>query len=119
MSAAVYRELQEELTHHGWVEVRAEAEQAEGCLVAAFPTLTQVSRCSLLSGALKAGGEDAEKKAFANHPLLKKTASSRFSPILLHKQDLHSSGQRALATGSRALIAGTEHRIIGVVIHAI
>lgn len=119
MSAAVYRELQDELTHHGWVEVRSGIEQPESCLITAFPTVTQISRCSLLSGSLSAGGADAEKTAFANHPLLKKTASSRFPPVLLHKQDLQESGRRALATDRRALIAGTEHRIVGVVVNAI
>lgn len=119
MSVAVYRELQDELAHHGWIEIRSDEGQPEPCLVAAFPTTTEVSRCSLLSGCLAVGEAGAEKKAFANHPLLKKTASSRFPPVLLHKQDLQESGRRALATDSRALIAGTEHRIIGAVINAI
>lgn len=119
MSAGVYRELQEELAHHGWIEVRPEDGQPEPCLVAAFPTVTEVSRCSLLSGFLAAGDASAEQKAFVNHPLLKKTASSRFPPVLLHKQDLQESGGRALATKSRALIAGTEHRVVGAVINAI
>lgn len=119
MSAAVYRELQEELAYHGWIEVRSGEGQPEPCLITAFPTVTEVSRCSLLSGCLAVGEAGAEKKAFANHPLLKKTASSRFPPVLLHKQDLQESGRRALATGSRALIASTEHRIVGAVINAI
>lgn len=119
MSAAVYRELQEELANHGWLEVRPHEGQPEPCLITAFPTVTEISRCSLLSGCLTVGEAGAEKKAFANHPLLKKTASSRFPPVLLHKQDLQESGGRALATASRALIASTEHRIVGAVINAI
>ena len=119
MSAAVYRELQEAFSHHGWIEVRPGEEQPESCLITAFPTVTEVSRCSLLSGALAAGGAAAEKKAFTNHPVLKKISSSRFPPVLLHKQEIQEAGSRALSTNSRALIAGTEHRIVGAVVNAI
>lgn len=119
MSAAVYRELQEALAHHGWIEVRSSSDAPEPCLVTAFPTVTEVSRCSLLSGTLASGDANSEKKAFTNHPLLKKVASSRFPPVLLHKQDIQESGGRSLAAASRALIASTEHRVVGAVINAI
>ncbi len=119
MSSGVYRELQEDFAAHGWIEVSASTDNSECCLVAALPSVTQVSRCSLLSGELVAGDAGQEKKAFASHPLLKPRSSTRFPPTLLHKQELQQPGTGALATNARALIAGTEHRVIGVVINAI
>lgn len=119
MSSAVYRELQDDLAAHGWIEVSGSSELTESCLVAALPSVTQVSRCSLLSGALVSGDASQEKQAFAGHPLLKQCSSTRFPPILLHKQELQQPGTGALAGSARALIAGTEHRVLGVVINAI
>lgn len=119
MSSAVYRELQEDLAAHGWIEVSSTVEAPECCLVAALPSVTQVSRCSLLSGELASGDASRERQAFAGHPLLKQSSSTRFPPTLLHKQELQQPGTGALAASARALIAGTEHRVLGVVINAI
>ena len=119
MSEAVYRELNEDLVKHHWLELRAEANQAAPCLVAALPTVTQVSRCSLLSGFLQEGGAADEKKAFAAHPELKKLASTKFPPTVFHKSDLVKSGSGALSSDVRSKLASTEYRILGMVINAI
>lgn len=119
MSAAVFRELNEDLVKHHWLELRAESNQADPCLVAALPTITQVSRCSLLSGFLQEGGAADEKKAFAAHPELKKLASTKFPPTLFHKPDLVQSGSGALSSDVRSTLASTEYRILGMVINAI
>ena len=119
MSAAVYRELQEDLQAHGWIEVSDTPDQPESALVAALPSLTRVSRCALLCGALRTGEAADEKKGFAEHPVLKKVGSSRFPARLLHKQDLQQPGTGALAPEARAMLAGTEHRVTAVVINAV
>lgn len=121
MSQAVYRELLRDLLNHNWIEL-SDSSLAIGqhkCLVAALPTVTEVSRCSLLSGVLSQGLAADEKKAFSQHPLLKKIASTKFPPVLLHKQDIQQPGNGALAGDARSLIAGTEHRVLAVVINAI
>ncbi|WP_444941912.1 BREX-2 system phosphatase PglZ [Microbulbifer sp. ZKSA004] len=119
MSEAVYRELNEDLVKHHWLELRAESNQADPCLVAALPSVTQVSRCSLLSGVLQEGSAPEEKKAFAAYPELKKLASPKFPPTVYHKSDLIQSGSGALNSDVRAKLASTEYRILGVVINAI
>lgn len=119
MSEAVYHELSEDLVKHHWLEVRAEANLSDPCLVAALPTVTQVSRCSLLSGYLQEGGAADEKKAFAAHPELKKLASTRFPPTVFHKPDLVQFGSGALNSDVRSKLASTEYRILGMVINAI
>ncbi len=119
MSKAVYRQLGADLASNSWLELQSAGQQAEACLVAALPTLTQVSRCSLLSGALCSGGAAEEKKAFASHGGLKKLASTRFPPRVFHKQDLSQPGSGSLDSSVRGVIAGTEYRVLAVVINAI
>lgn len=119
MSYAVYRELQDDLINNQWVEINNNTEVMSRCLIAALPTITNISRYSLLTGALSSGTAEEEKRGFAKHPELKKVASSKFPPLLLHKQDLQQPGGHALVSEARSAIAGTEHRVIGTVINAI
>jgi hypothetical protein len=119
MSEAVYRELTEDLVKHHWLELRKSGQQGDPCLVAALPTVTKVSRCSLLSGRLQEGVATNEKQAFTAHPLLKKLASTKFPPTVFHKADLLQSGSGALNTNVRAKLAGTEYKVLAAVINAI
>ncbi len=119
MSQAVYRQLNKDLIRHNWMELKPEGGASSGCLVAALPTITEVSRCSLLSGALCAGRAADEKLAFASHATLKRLSSTRTPPVLFHKQDLSQSGSGSLNGDVRRIIAGTEHRFTAVVINAI
>jgi len=119
MSEAVYRELSEDLTRHHWLELKESGKAAEQCLLAALPSVTQVSRCSLLSGCLAEGGAKDEKKAFSAHAQLKKIASTKFPPTVFHKQDLQQLGSGALNSDVRAKLAGTEYKILAAVINAI
>lgn len=119
MSEAVYRQLGADLVSNSWLELQPLGQQQAACLVAALPTLTQVSRCSLLSGALCSGGAAEEKKAFASHAGLKKLASTRCPPRAFHKADLSPAGSGSLDSSVRWVIASTEHRVLAVVINAI
>lgn len=119
MSEAVYRELAEDLYRNHWLELRSEGEGQESCLVAALPTTTQVSRCSLLSGKICEGAANDEKNAFSANPLLKKVASTKFPPSLFHKQDLSGDGSGSLHGEVRSKIAGTEYRVLAAVVNAI
>ncbi|ABC30212.1 conserved hypothetical protein [Hahella chejuensis KCTC 2396] len=119
MSQAVYRELIEDFANHNWVELQREDIGESQSLVSALPSITQVSRYALLSGELGSGLAQEEKKNFTNHPLLKRIASTKFPPKLFHKQDLQQSGSGSLNSEVRALIAGTEHKILAAVINAV
>ncbi len=119
MSQAVYRELNKDLVKHNWVEIHDSQSKNDKCLVSALPSITQVSRCSLLSGKLCEGSSNDEKKLFANNSILKKLSSTKFPPILYHKQELQQSGSGALSSEVRANIASTEHRVLATVINAI
>ena len=119
MSQAVYRELSDDLIRNHWVELQREGGIGPECLLSALPSITRISRYSLLAGALGEGNSADEKKAFASHQGLKSLASTKFPPVLFHKADLQQVGSGALASGVREVIAGREHRIVGAVINAI
>lgn len=119
MSEAVYRQLSVDLVRNNWLELQTVEAQGDACLVAALPTVTQVSRCSLLSGALCEGNASDEKRAFTGHAQLKKLASTKFPPLVYHKPDLSQPGSGSLHSSVRGVIAGKEHRVLAVVINAI
>jgi len=120
MSQAVYRELSEDLSRHGWIELRREqAANGSDCLLTALPTITQVCRYSLLAGQLGEGESAAEKSAFGAHPALKSVSNPQYPPQLFHKTDLQESGSGALAARVREAVAGHRHRVLGAVINAV
>ncbi|KAA6183784.1 BREX-2 system phosphatase PglZ [Thiohalocapsa marina] len=119
MSQAVYRELSDDLVRHTWVELQREGTDGPGCLLAALPSITRVSRYSLLAGTLGEGVANDEKKAFAGHQGLKSLASNKYPPTLFHKSDLQQPGSGALSSSVREVIAGQEHRVVAAVINAI
>lgn len=119
MSQAVYRELLDDLICNHWVELQRNGDHGPACLLSALPSITRISRYSLLAGALGEGGSSDEKKAFLSHQGLKSLASTKFPPVLFHKADLQQAGSGALAGSVREVIAGREHRIVGAVINAI
>jgi hypothetical protein len=119
MSQAVFRELSNDLMRNHWVELQRDGSYGPECLLSALPSITRISRYSLLAGALGEGTGADEKKAFASLQGLKSLASTKFPPVLFHKADLQQAGSGALASGVREVIAGREHRIVGAVINAV
>ncbi len=119
MNEAVYRGLTEDLIDSSWVEVRSSASAKENCLIAALPTITKVSRCSLLSGTLVEGLASDEKKAFASHAGLKKVAFAKYPPVVFHKADLQQAGTGSLNGDVRSKIANKDYKVIATVINAI
>lgn len=119
MSQAVYQELAEDLTANHWVELQPSACEGSACLAAALPSITQVSRYSLLAGTLGQGNSSDEKKAFSSNSSMKSLASTKFPPVLYHKAELQQPGSGGLAPDVRSVISSQEHRIVAAVINAI
>jgi hypothetical protein len=117
MSQAVYREVAADIVREGWVELVPQAQPTFGPVVAAFPTVTEVSRASLFHGRLTSGLAAQEKSAFESHPEL--TRRSKKAPVLFHKADLGEVGEPGLSPAVRAEIADPDRQIVGLVINAI
>lgn len=110
MSVAAATELAESLTRSGaWLELTPDGGPRTGVL-AALPTLTEVSRCSLFSGRIAVGGQPAERRALAE----------RFRGAqLLHKSGLRAGGGAALDPELVAALADPGQRLIAAVVNTI
>lgn len=111
MSVAVATELAEELTVHGtWQEAGRRPDGREPAL-ATVPSVTAISRTSLLTGTLTQGGQAEERAGFTKF-------WGRQKSILFHKADLTPEPGMSLARNvSEAILdLGT---VVGVVLNTI
>ncbi len=118
MSVAVFRELMADVLGHEWVLLAEEGVGLRPAL-ATVPSVTEVSRTSLLCGRLMQGNSAIEKVGFAEHPALLRTCRSGFPPVLFHKAALHESDDASLAADIRREISSSHRKIVGVVVNAV
>ena len=110
MSTAAATELAESITRAGpWTELTPGGGARVGVL-AALPTITDVSRCSLLSGRIAVGGQAAEIKAFGQL-----FPASR----LLHKGGLRSYAGSAIAPDVVDALADAATPLVAAVVNTI
>ncbi|MHA7838243.1 MAG: BREX-2 system phosphatase PglZ, partial [bacterium] len=119
MSVPVFRELQNDLIERGWVELVQREDGVRPPVIAALPSLTEVSRTSLLCGTLVTGQQNIERAGFAKHPGLVDCSEPSKPPVLFHKGELRISGAVGLAPNVREEIADPRRRVVGVVINAV
>jgi hypothetical protein len=117
LSNSIFRELFARFASHGWAELVPTAQGKPFVGVAAVPTITEVSRTSLLCGRLTSGAQAQEKPGFAAHPALMATSRAEHAPKLFHKGDLADAGN--LAPQVRAAIANPRQQVVGVVYNAV
>jgi PglZ domain len=111
MTAAAGIELARELTDRGdWLEAGRREDGREPVL-ATIPSITSVSRTSLLTGTLKSGAQAEERSGFA-------TFWGRRKSVLFHKGDLAPEPGRPLAALVRDAIAATD-TVVAVVLNTI
>ncbi|MFF1787812.1 BREX-2 system phosphatase PglZ [Kitasatospora sp. NPDC058243] len=111
MSSEVAVGFGEELARRGWLET-GPARGRRTAAVAAIPSLTRISRASLLTGSLTQGGQSVEKPGFEEF-----WSRQRRSAALFHKADIGgAAGQRLSDTLQREL-AG--EAVVGVVLNTV
>lgn len=119
LSVAVFREIAADLAREGWVESVPHDGPDVQAVLAALPSVTEVSRASLLCGRLTQGLAADEKQGFQGHAALAAHCRRGKPPLLFHKADLVDGGDAGLASVARAEIADRERRVVGVVINAV
>jgi hypothetical protein len=119
MSAAVCRELLTDLTRQDWLALCEQSRDATRPGLAALPSITEVSRTSLLCGQLRQGNAAVEKNGFAAHPGLRAPGRSGATPIMFHKPSLQEADDASLAAEVRNEIAASQRRVVGVVVNAV
>ena len=111
MTAAAGCDIAEELTADGtWLEVGRRPDGREPVL-ATVPSITALSRTSLLTGTLCSGGQAEERSGFGEF-------WGRRASALFHKADLEPEPTDCLAPAVREAIADPD-TVVGVVLNAI
>lgn len=110
MSAAIATAVAGEIARSGLVEWVPATTHARQSVVAALPSLTNVSRTSLFCGEVRSGAGADEKRGLATaFPGAK----------LFHKNDLRSEGGAALPPDVAQAIQDSTVSVVGIVINAI
>ncbi|MEU5697821.1 BREX-2 system phosphatase PglZ [Streptomyces aurantiacus] len=111
MSSAVAAQLGEELTGAGrWSELSGEGRRSAA--VAVVPSVTAISRATLLCGRPSAGGQSVEKEGFAAF-----WKQHRHTAVLFHKDEIPGPAGQLLDPRLVAAIASDD--VVGVVLNTI
>ena len=121
MSWPVARELLADLRkQHHWVEaVLPGAGGPPPPVIAAIPSVTEVSRMSLLAGYLHRGDQGVEKRLFRDNPGLQRGVERNHPPLIFHKGQLTQGGRGALDDAVVRAIAEPRNRVVAAVINAV
>lgn len=119
MSVAVHSEMIETLNEHGFFERCAEGSRTRRFALAAFPTVTEISRASLLTGSIARGSDDVERAGFESHAGLRAACSRNRWPRLFHKGQLRGTDGLGLAEEVRAELADPNRKVIGIIVNAV
>ena len=120
MSWAVCHELLEDIRQDHWFLATLDASATPPQpVIATIPSVTHVSRASLLSGKLESGDAANEKRNFESNPHLEHVCDKKNPPVLFHKKEVTHGARGAVGDELGKAILSTSHRVIGVVINAI
>jgi hypothetical protein len=117
LSFAVARPLVTDIARRGWTELSPTGRTSLPPVVAALPTVTEISRTSLLSGRLIRGNAALERTAFAAHQRLREVSRAGKPPLLFHKADLGAGPE--LSERVRIALADAGQRVVGIVHNAV
>jgi hypothetical protein len=117
LSFPVNRALCADLARQGWHQMVPEGRTALRPAIAALPTVTDVSRTSLLTGTLARGTAATERAGFAIQPALKEKSQVTKPPVLFHKADLGAG--REVPDAVRDALADSGRKVVGLVHNAV
>ena len=119
MSMAVYRQLIEDIVlRHKWIEYGPRDSEWPVPCIAALPSITEVSRCSLLCGDLTSRSDDGEERGFRTHNGLVDVSGAQ-PPMLFLKRDLLAAGGAELSEDLQKELKSSKRRVVGVVVNAV
>jgi PglZ domain len=110
MSSAVAAQLGERLAGRPWTE--AAPAPSRGAAASAIPSITRVSRASLLTGSFVEGGQSVEKDGFAAF-----WRRHRRAGVLFHKSEIAGQAGQRLAEPLVEALAGES--VVGVVLNTV
>jgi hypothetical protein len=120
MSLPVFREVLEDLVSRGaWQEASPTEFPLPKALLAAVPSVTEISRRALFRGALSCGTSPTEQSAFRTNELLYAQTGGQARPELFLKGDLQDAGELGLSTSLKKAVENRKCRLVGVVLNVI
>ena len=118
MNFPAFHQLSRSLERSGWAAQRKVGDELPTRVMSVLPSVTEHSRWSLFSGKVQPPPHNSEVVAFREHAALA-DVPSRGKPLLFMKSDLGSEDSAALSITVRDALAGSDHRVVAVVINAI
>jgi hypothetical protein len=118
MSFPAFHQLSRSLEQSGWSALRKVGEEFPTKVMSVLPSVTEHSRWALFSGKLQPTQRSTEVVAFRENAALA-DIRSKGKPLLFTKSDLGAENSTALSVKVRDVLAGSEHRVVAVVINAI
>lgn len=109
MSVPVATQIVDEAAALGWIEHVPADTRRRLPVLAALPTLTEVSRTAFFTGTVQRGGAGLEASALR----------ARLGAPLFHKDDLRSPAGQSLSDEVRAAIDDPDQRVVAVVLNTI
>lgn len=119
MSWPNFTEVLDVLGRQGWTPYVDEGAVVLKPVVAALPTVTELSRTSLLCGRLRSGDKGSEGRAFPAHTALLAASDPQHPPVLFHKTHLRVGGLDAIAHEELATITDPRIKVVGIVLNNI
>lgn len=119
MNYPAFHQLSRSLERTGWVAHSKEGGDFPTRVLSVLPSITEVSRWALFAGKVEANAQrKSEAVAFRENPALA-DVRSKGRPVLFMKNDLGEQDSGALSHKVRSTLAGSEHRVVSIVINAI
>ncbi|MFM7888146.1 MAG: BREX-2 system phosphatase PglZ, partial [Pseudanabaena sp.] len=122
MSVSVCHQLLESIARQGWTLLCKEDQDCPiMSALATVPSITEISRTSLLCGRLRSGNAKDESSEFKFHPdlnLISKQQKKQH-PLLFHKAQLQGSEDVTLSQDVRQALSSRDRLVVGVVVNAI
>ena len=115
----VWHELRSDLDKRGWYRIVDDAESVSRPCYAAFPTVTEVSRTSLLVGELVSGDQNTEKKRFPKHAAMVSVSQKSKPAAVFHKGELSRSDGGGIDESVSEAIADGGRKVVACVVNAI
>ncbi|NJM99251.1 MAG: BREX-2 system phosphatase PglZ [Phormidesmis sp. RL_2_1] len=114
LSVSITHELLGDLIQQNWHLISPESQDYSiQAGLAAIPSVTDVSRMSLLCGQLCQGASNKEVQGFCNHPDLVRHSKRNMPPLLFHKKTFRQATHLPSLTNFIALSNPTKIRLLG------
>ena len=117
LSFPVWRVLSGTIGRLGWSEVVPAGRRSALAAAATLPSVTEISRASLLCGRLARGDQAVERASFVSHAGLLAACRATMPPMLFHKADLSVGPE--LGAAVREAVSDSHRRVVAIVHNAI